>query len=265
VNVTLAPSAIAPDGNTAFGIGSAATERYLSTYIINDAVAVDAGCLGLWGSPDRQARIQHVFLSHTHIDHIASLPIFLENIFDADGPGPVTIHASAAVLEVLQKDLFNDRLWPDFIALSRRGPALLKLSAFTPGKPIAVEGLRITPVPVNHIVPTCGFILEDERAAVVITSDTGPTEEIWERANAQPRLKAVFLEATFPNDLADLAAAARHLTPAAFAVEARKLKKPVRLIAVHIKARYHARIVQELEALELPGLEIARYGIGYDF
>jgi len=253
VNITLAPPAI---------LSRPGPPHFLTTYLVNDTVAVDAGCLGFLADLDQQQRVQHILISHTHIDHVASLPIFLENVV-GEGP-PVTIHATAPVLEALQKDIFNDRIWPDFIALTRNGAPFVKLAVIQPGKTFALDGLRITPVAVNHIVPTCGFIVEDGAAAAVIAGDTGPTEELWERANAVSAHKAVFLEATFPDSMRGLADVAKHLTPATFAAEARKLKKPVRLIAVHLKARLYHQIVTELLALRLPGLEIARYGHPYE-
>jgi len=254
VNITLAPPAI----------GSAVPPpHFLTTYLINDTLAVDAGSLGLLADLGRQQRVRHVLISHSHIDHIASLPIFLENVV-GEVP-PVTIHATAPVLECLQKDIFNDRVWPDFIALRRDGEPFVKLATIHPGKTFALDGVRITAVAVNHVVPTCGFIVDDGTAAAVIAGDTGPTEEIWERAGGLPHLKAVFLEATFPDAMSGLAEIAKHLTPATFAAEVRKLKKQVTIIAVHLKARVYGQIVKELEALRLPGLEIAQYGRPYVF
>lgn len=238
--------------------------QYLTTYLVNDSIAIDAGSVGLAGTPAEQARIRHIFITHTHIDHIASLPIFLENVYDLQGQ-PVTIYGSQVVLDTLQRDMFNGRIWPDFIAFSRQGYPILQLEVLTPGQAVHLDGLKITPVPVNHVVPTCGFIVEDESSAIVISSDTGPTGDIWERANRLTNLKAVFLEASFPNAQARLANLAMHLTPADFAHEARKIKNLPRLIAVHIKARFRDQIVAELHALQLPNLEIGKAGTPYDF
>lgn len=256
MQITLLPSSLgtAPDTSLA----------YLTTLLVNDAVAIDAGSLGFHGTPAEQARVRHVFLSHTHIDHIASLPIFLENAY-AGGADPVTIHGSAEVLACLQSDLFNGRVWADFIELSRTQAPFLKLAPLKAGRPVEVAGLRLTPVPVHHAVPTFGFVIEDAAAAVVFTSDTGPTQEIWDRANALPSLKGVFLEATFPDAQAALAELTRHLTPATFAREVAKLRRPVPVIATHIKARYRAEVVRELEALGLPQFQIGRPGVPYVF
>jgi ribonuclease BN (tRNA processing enzyme) len=255
VKITLIPSeAGEPSGR----------HQFLSSCLLNDTIALDAGCLGFAHAPEQQARVRHVLLTHTHLDHLASLPIFLENVFQADGEG-VTIHASSPVLDCLQRDLFNDRVWPDFVALSRNGMPFLRLAPFEPGQTIEVEGLRVTAVELNHVVPTVGYLVADAGSTVAFVSDTGPTEAVWQHANAAANLRAVFLEATFPNSLAWLADVSKHLTPALFAREAAKLKRPAQLIVVHIKARYRDQVVAELEALRLNGLEIGRFDAPYTF
>lgn len=256
MEITLVPSTVSAGKNPVY--------QYLTTYRINGAVALDAGSLGLYQGPEEQAPIRHVLLSHTHLDHLATLPIFLENVYEA-GSECVTIHGSAAVLECLQQDLFNGRVWPDFVGLSLSRPPFLKQNVLRPGEQIELGGLRITPIPVHHAVPTFGFLVEDAHAAVAFSSDTGPTDEIWERAGRLPHLKAVFLEATFPNDHAWLAQLAGHHTPATFREDIRKLPGHAAIIAVHIKPRYRVQVIEELRGLELPNLEIGQVGKKYVF
>ena len=101
-------------------LGSSAQDsrsrQYVSTYLINGTVAIDAGCLGFWGTPQEQRAVRHVFLTHSHTDHIASLPIFTENVWTPSDDCP-EIYGSAETLDVVQKDIFNNRIWPDFVAL----------------------------------------------------------------------------------------------------------------------------------------------------
>jgi cAMP phosphodiesterase len=255
MRVLLVPSSVSLEGED---------QQFLSSYLINDAVAIDAGSIGFFGTAQQQAKIKHVFLSHTHIDHTASLPIFLENVYEAE-QDCVTIHGSREVLDCLQTDMFNDRVWPDFIRLSKEEAPFLKLHTLEAGKSIQVDGLQITPVPVNHIVPTFGFVIEDEASAIIIASDTGPTLAVWEFGNQVKNLKAVFLEATFPEAMAHLAQISKHLTPTMFAHELQKLNGRPTIIAVHIKARFLNQIVTELKALAIPDLEIGLSGTTYIF
>lgn len=257
MQITLLPSSV--------GALADASLAYLTSLVINDTVAIDAGSLGVYQGPEEQARIKHILLTHAHLDHIASLPIFLENTYSFGDAA--TIYGSEESLHCLQTDIFNNRVWPDFVALSEIRPDMpfLKLQTLAPREPVEVAGLRVTPVPVRHAVPTVGYLIEDETTSVVFSGDTGPTEELWERANDLPNLKAVFLEVTFPDALASLAEISKHLTPTTFAGELAKLRRPVPVIAMHIKPRYHAEVVREVEALGLEQVRIGQAGVVYTF
>ena len=255
VKVTLLPSSVTP---------GAEVHQFLTTFLIDDVIAIDAGSLGLLGSTEAQARVRHVFLTHTHIDHIASLPIFVENVFEVGVECP-TIYGSEAVLDCLRRDLFNDRVWPDFVAMSTLDSPFLKLQTLEPGRTVEVEGLRITPISVDHIVPTVGMVVEGPTCSIVIAGDTGPTDRLWEAGNAASNLSGVFLEAAFPNELGWLADAAMHLTPALFAGEIAKIQPGVPIYAVHIKPRFLDRVKHELDALGLPMVRICRPGESYEF
>lgn len=257
MNATLLPSSIT--------LG-AEPSQFLTSFLINGVIAIDAGSLGLLGSTDLQAKVKHVFLTHTHMDHLASLPVFLENVFEAGAECP-TVYGSRGVLECLQQDVFNDRIWPDFVRMSRETPdsPFLRLVEIHEGQTVQAEGLQITPVAVDHLVPSLGLIVEGPDATVVVASDTGPTHAIWEAANNRHNLKAVFLEAAFPDSLAWLADAARHLTPRLFAAEVQKIKPGTTVMAVHIKPRYLEQISAELAALGLPMVEICEPGRLYEF
>jgi cAMP phosphodiesterase len=256
VKITLVPSAVSP--------GDASHGTFLSTYLIDDVVAIDAGGLGLLGDLSAQFRIRDIFLSHSHIDHVASLPIFLETVFQSSEQC-VTLHASAATLESLREDVFNGRIWPDFISMSENGLPFVKVDVLEPGRAVEVAGLRVTPIPVDHLVPTLGFLLCGAGVTVAIPCDTGPTESFWHAASAAADLKGVFLEVSFPNAMIDLAVISKHLTPAMFAGEVRKVSRTVPFIAVHIKPRFYDTVVAELNALGLPNVQVGNPGGTYVF
>ncbi len=187
--------------------------QYLSSALLNDTIALDAGCLGLHGTPEEQARIRHILVTHSHLDHVASLPIFLENAYEGRAEG-VQIYASAQTLDCLQRHLFNNQIWPDFVALSAGDKPFLRLVPFETGQTIELNGLHITAVALDHVVPVLGFLIRDANSSIVYVTDTAPTDGVWHAANALPNLKAVFLEATFPDELSWLADVSKHLTPA---------------------------------------------------
>lgn len=238
--------------------------QFLVSFLINDAVAIDAGPLGLLADLDRQRRVRHVFLTHEHVDHIASLPIFLENVYEP-GPDCVELLGAADMLDFLHRDIFNGRVWPDFFDLSNGVNRFVQGTPVTVGVSVVRAGLTITPLPVDHSIDTLGFLVDDGRVAVALPSDTGPTDILWERLAAAPRLDAVFLEISFPNAMADLAAATGHHCPATFATELRKLDRQVRWIVVHRKPRFAQEIAAELATLSLPNVELVVPGRRYEF
>ena len=254
MKVMLVPSSVSEPG----------VQQFLTSFLINDTLAIDAGAIGFFADPPTQARCRHLLLSHYHIDHIASLPILLDNIALL-GDAPLTLHCSRHVYDCLRRDMFNFRFWPDFFALSTEAATFVRFEPLEAGQTVVLEGLRITAVSVNHVVPTLGFLIESDTASIVIASDTGPTEEIWTKTNQLPNLRAVFLEACFPNELASLAEVSKHLTTEGFAREVQKVNPGPRLFAVHLKARYHAQIRAELESLKLPNVEVAEPGKWYQF
>jgi ribonuclease BN (tRNA processing enzyme) len=227
----------------------------LSSYLVNGATLVDCGGAGLCGDFARQAGVRDIFLTHGHLDHVASLPILLDNVYGLGAPP--TVHATESTLEVLKRDVFNDHLWPDLSALSRRIPPFMEVRPLTCGAAVAVPGLRVTGVPVDHVVPTTAYILEEPGAAAAIITDTAPTDAIWERLAETPNLRAVFLECSFPEELASIAEVSKHMTPSLFAAQADRRPPGSTLYAIHLKPRHHGRIVEQLRRF-CPHAEIAR-------
>jgi ribonuclease BN (tRNA processing enzyme) len=238
--------------------------QFLVSYLVNDTVAIDAGSVGLLADLRRQQAVRHVFITHEHLDHIASLPLFLENVYDP-GPECVEVLASGAVLRFLHDDIFNGRVWPDFFQLSRPEDAFVQATPLEPMVPVRRAGLSFTPVPVSHCVETIGMVVDDGTAAVAFPSDTGPTEALWRFLAGVPRLKAVFLEASFPASRAELAAVTGHHCTTTFAAEITRLERDVRWIVVHRKPRFAAEIARELDEMGLRGVELVRPGHTYEF
>lgn len=242
----------------------AGPHQFLVSFVVDDQVVIDAGSVGFLADLERQRAVRHVFVTHEHLDHIASLPILLENTYEP-GPSCIEVLATPEVLEFLHRDIFNGRVWPDFYSLSRGSDRFLRLTPLTPGEMVERAGLRITPLPVSHAVSTVGVLVERDGVAVAFPSDTGPTADFWRRLGDVAGLRAVFLEASFPSSMRELADACGHLCPQSFEEEIRKLALPVRWIVVHRKARYQDEIAAEFARLDLPNVEMVEPGRVYDF
>ena len=238
-------------------------EHLLTSLRIDDTIAIDCGPLGYGVSRAEQARIRHLVLSHSHADHIASLPVFIENSrFGGAGDAP-HVYAHPAVIEALRQDIFNDRIWPDYERLAADEGTFMHLHELAPEVPVTIDGVTLTPVLVTHPVPTYGFVVEDGDGAVVIATDTGPTDRLWEVARSRRNLRMVFLDAAFPESQAELAQISGHLTPSRFAAEMRKAGPGPKFIAVHVKAPYRTDVGRELQALGCKDLEVGVPGRTY--
>ena len=196
------------------------------------------------------ARIRGVALTHAHIDHVASLPMFAEALLSR-GIAPVRVHASEGAIAALRAHVFNGALFPDFESLTdgEDGPALLELVPVGPDTPFELGGFTLRPFPADHPVPTQGYVVDDGEAAVAFAADGGPNPGLWRLSARLPRLRAVVLEASFPDRLSGIATGSGHLTPALLAGELRAAPPGVRVLVTHMKPAYRAEVDAAVRAL----------------
>lgn len=245
-------------------VGASGPACYLTTYLVNETLAIDAGCLGFWGTLTDQARVTDIVLTHSHLDHIASLPIFLLNVYHPDKP-PVRVYAGSHVLAALERYYLTDATWMALANMRQANPPMIETIEIEEGKPFVVGEVTILPVSVCHAVPTLGIILQSPSGSVAITSDTGPTELFWRQAAELSDLRALFIEASFPDSMESTALETGHLTPRLVARELDKLGQKVWTIAMHVKAAYYERVVADLGRLGRDNLEVVDPGRLYTF
>jgi cAMP phosphodiesterase len=233
-----------------------AAHQFAASCIVDDVLVIDAGAIG-FADIRRQKNIRSILISHGHLDHVGTLPLFIDNVYQ---PGPVcpTVYASQHVIDLLKAHFFNELVWPDVIRLSREESPFIRFVVIEDGQTIEIDGLSVTPVALDHVIPTFGFIVDDGTSAVAFISDTSPTEAIWEKVRQNPRVRAVFLECAFPNSMNWLAEKAKHLTPALFREEYAKAGRSLPVTAVHIKPAFYDEVVAELHQLNIEGLIISR-------
>jgi ribonuclease BN (tRNA processing enzyme) len=244
--------------------GSSPTCR-MTSFLINGELALDAGSITQALPLEAQRRISRVVLTHSHLDHTASIPFLVENTFGAQREA-LEILVTPQVHHTVKRHLFNNDTWPDFTRIPNDLLPALRLVEIEPRRPVSVNGVRLTPVPVHHIVPTHGYFVEDEHGTVLFTSDTGPTEEVWEHANRTANLRAVITEVSFPCRMQGVADVSLHLTPRTLAAELAKLKRDVPVYLYHLKPAYVDELRAELAETSFPhAVEELRQGDVYKF
>lgn len=243
-----------------------AQRQFLTTFVVNDSLAIDAGSLAFALTPEEMRYIRHILITHAHADHTASLPIFISEVFPAL-TGSVVIHAMPQVIDALRRFIFNGDVWPDFSLiplLKGPGPAL-EFCPVEPGTPTLIGDLQVTPIPVNHVVPTVGFLVEGRDSGLAITSDTYVTDEIWRAVNRSERIRAIFVDVSFPNEMEELAAVSRHFTPRSLAADLRKLERDISICVVHIKPAYREAVRPQLAELCDPRISVVEIGRTYQW
>jgi cAMP phosphodiesterase len=245
--------------------GHATLEQRLTCFLIDDCVAVDAGSLALAATSEQREKVRDIIVTHPHMDHIATLPIFIDDLYPAL-KSPIRVYATQEVIELLERDIFNWNVYPRFSELQNSYGPVMAYVQIPIGQEFKVAHLTVTAVPVNHIVPTIGLVVTDGRTTAAFSSDTSETEEFWNIINRAPSLEALLIEASFPDSMAKLAEVSRHFTPSSLQRELGKLnQKDVGILAVHIKASYREVIIDELNALNIPGLGVMEPGRIYNW
>lgn len=236
--------------------GGVAPGFQTTSFLLNQNILIDSGSSASALSLTEQRKIDHIFISHTHLDHVKDICFLADNVF-THRRRPIELISTFETLDALRKHLFNNRIWPDFTTITNGHCPIL---AYRPiEKHVQLGSLRISLCPVHHPVPAVGFVIkEKEKNSVVITGDTGPTELLWEEANAERHLKAVFTEIAFPNRLEKVAHAAGHFTPRMFREELLKLKKKVPLLIYHLKPEYIKDLKKEIKELKIPQLKLIK-------
>ena len=229
-------------------------------FLLDGALALDAGALTASLTLDELLQVDDIVLTHSHFDHVKDVPL-LSDLLVGRRRRPLRVHASRGCARILRQSLFNDRLWPDFTRIPDRRRPVMEIRPFDPERPFRIGPYRIRPVPVDHTVESVGLLVSDGKTVFGISGDTGPTERLWKKVNAERRLRALLVELSFPSALQPLADRSGHLTPRTLVGELGKLQRngyPVLLY--HLKPAYLAELKAELAELGLPGVRVLEMG-----
>jgi len=245
--------------------GMASPRQHLSCFIIDDTVAIDAGSLAMASSIVQKKQVRDVVLTHAHLDHIAGLPLFIDDLF-ATLDAPICVHAAPKVIEILERDIFNWEIYPRFSELQNDYGAVLKYQPFTAGEEFSVRHLRLKSVSVNHRVATVGFIVSDGITKFALSGDTAEMGEFWRVVNEENNLSTLLVECAFPNELEELAAASHHFTPRTLKRDLEKFnRRECSIYIVNIKPMYRDGVVRQIAELAIENLQILEVGQVYEW
>jgi len=223
--------------------------KRLTNFRVNDNILVDAGAATSTLDLEAQTGIDHILVSHVHLDHIKDIPFLADNVIGRR-KRPIEVIGEPAVIEALQAHFLNNTIWPDFSSIPSSDAPVLRLRPEHEETVFEVAGLRVELVRSNHPVPTFAMFITEGESTLLYTADTGPTERIWERARDYPTLKAVILETSFPNAMQELSLLSGHLSPCHLPAELKKLRRDdLPIYLYHFKPAFEEQLNREVDAL----------------
>jgi len=214
--------------------------------LIDNDILIDAGTGVGDLSLTELSLIDHIFLTHSHLDHVTSIP-FLVDTVGGMRARPLTVHAIPATIEIVRNHIFNWAIWPDFSQIPTPEKPWLQYRALQLAEAMVINGRTITVLPANHTVPAVGYHVDSGRASLVFTGDTTTNDPLWEIVNRIVNLKYLIIETAFCNREKALAIAAKHLCPSMLAEELAKLERSAEVYVTHLKPGEIELTMQEIE------------------
>lgn len=241
--------------------GSQLPHHNTTSFLLEKNVLMDAGSVTPVLSLKEQLRIDYVFVTHAHLDHVRDIMFLADNLYYAKRKKPLVVCSSRGIIENIHRHLFNGVIWPDFSRIPSVKAPLIKFEVLTPGRERTLGDWRVRAISVDHTVETMGFLMESQDKAILFLGDTGPTEDVWKIAGATKNLKAIFVETSLPCGMQNIADKTGHLTPGTLAAELKKLKdiKP-EIYLYHMKSGYIKLISREVARMQNKKIHIIEDG-----
>jgi ribonuclease BN (tRNA processing enzyme) len=241
--------------------GSQLPNYNTTSFLIGQNVLVDAGTVTNVLRLEEQLKIDYIFVTHAHLDHVRDIMFLADNICFQRRKKPLIVVSTKGIIEAIHKHLFNNVIWPDFSKLPSASAPLVKFQIIKPGKKQIIGDLKVRAIDLHHVVETVGYVIEAKNKTVIFLGDTGPTKEAWQIAKSTKGLKAIFVETSLPDSMKDIADKTGHLTPLSLEAELKKLKgsKPG-IYLYHMKPSYHEIIRKEVAQIKERKIHIIEDG-----
>jgi cAMP phosphodiesterase len=232
--------------------GAIAAGCRTTSFLLDEAVLIDAGTGVGDLSLAELARIDHICISHSHLDHVLSIGLLADSVMRerlARQAGPITIHALPQTLAALKTHIFNGVIWPDFTRLPSVDAPALRLQPFEVGQVLQLAGKQIEVLPATHTVPAVGFAVKGDLGYWVFTGDTGPNPALWERMRTM-EIAHLVIETAFSNEEHALAELSQHLCPRTLGQELTHLRGCVQVHITHIKPGEGEAVMAQVRQLQ---------------
>ena len=221
-----------------------------TSFLIDDDVLIDAGT-GLGDLPlNQMSGIRHIFLTHSHMDHITGLPLMADSMFGIHDD-PIVVYAQEKTIKALKAHIFNWVIWPDFSELPNKENPCVRFQVMQPGEKITIREREFEMIPVNHTVPGVGYCVSHEGNVAVFSGDTTTNDTLWARLNQYDKIDLLFVEAAFANHDMEISRISKHYCPKLLAEDLDKLNHRPQIWLTHFKPGEEDLIYQEcLEAIK---------------
>ena len=217
-----------------------------TTLLVDNDILIDAGTGVGDISLAELMLIDHIFITHSHLDHVCSIPFLVDTVGGMRNK-PLTVHASEPTLEIIRNHIFNWSIWPDFSQIPTPSKPFMRYEAMELGETVELKGRKITSLPANHVVPAVGFQVDSGQASLVFTGDTTTHDPLWKVVNKIANLRYLIIETAFCNRERELAIAAKHFCPSLLAEELTKLEQSAEIFITHLKPGEVELTMQEIE------------------
>jgi cAMP phosphodiesterase len=226
-----------------------------TSYLIDGKLLIDAGSVASGIHIEEQNVIEHILISHPHLDHIKDLAFISDNCFGLRN-SPFEVYCNKTVKNAILTHLMNDIIWPDFTKLPSKETPTIRFNEIESEKELVLGEYKVLPVKVNHQGDAFGFIVTRKSSSILFTQDTGPTERIWEIARNYSNLKAIFTEVSFPNKLEQIAIDSLHMTPSLLKKELIKMPDEIPIFLGHLKPNFQTELFLEIERINSERINI---------
>lgn len=224
------------------GIGG---KRRTTCLAVDDDILIDAGTGIIDLSLAALAKIDHIFLTHAHLDHILGIALMADSVY-SQRTQAITVYALAETIAHLRRHIFNWQIWPDFSVLPSIEAPVLQFRAIQAGHSVLLGNRKITALPVNHTLPAVGYALDSGNAGLAFSGDTTTCPAFWASLNGLPNLKHLIIETSFANNELALARISKHFCPSLLADDLKFLESQPQIHITHLKPDAEVLILHEL-------------------